>query len=186
MYGLIHNSLRAMLKSDLGEDAWQQVATRAGVSEEDFLSLKSYDDNVMLQLLTAASETGKIELGDLLYRFGQHFIEHTAYTHYAGIMDMHGKTLWELLSNLNHMHDRMTSSFPEYRPPTFAVTEVADGQYEVIYVSERQGLTRFVEGLLTGLVTRFELAYCVTTLAEMLNEDGQQTRFLLSPEAKHG
>jgi guanylate cyclase soluble subunit beta len=185
MYGLIHSSLRTMLRNDLGEQCWAQIAIRAAVSEDDFLSLKSYDDSVMLDLLAAASEIGQIELGDLLYKFGRHFVEHTAYTHYTSIMNMHGTTLWELLNNLNHMHDRMTSSFPDYRPPTFTVLTQEDGQYLVTYLSERQGLTRFVEGLLSGLISQFNLVCKVSVIDEAVFESGQQTRFLLNPDAKH-
>jgi len=185
MYGLIHNAVRAMVKDDLGDEAWLQISKRAGVSEEDFLSLKSYDDAVMLRILDAISSMGDIALEDVLYRFGLYFIRHTAFKYYGGVLNSYGTTLWALLANLNHMHDRMTSSFPEYRPPTFSLVAVANNHYELQYISERQGLMRFVEGLIDGLAEQFDVELNVTVLEETLMEAGQQTRFLLVPVTAH-
>jgi len=183
MYGLIHNSARAMVVAELGEHAWNQVAKRAHLSDEEFLSLKSYEDAVMHRMLGAVCEVSGVALDDLLYRFGVYFIEHTAYAHYGGILSMHGATLWELLANLNHMHDRMASSFPDYLPPTFALSPVSGGAYELVYSSERQGLTRFVEGLIDGMATHFSVKVAVEVVEEVLMETGQMTRFLLSQES---
>jgi len=185
MYGLIHNSVRDLVLNDLGADVWEQVTEKAQVSEQEFLSLKSYEDAVLLRILGAISDVGGIPLDDLLYRFGLHFIRHTAYTHYAGVMSMYGRSLWDLLANLNHMHDRMTSSFPEYRPPTFDLTDLGNGQYELIYISERQGLTRFVEGLIDGMAKQFSTSLDVSVLEESVTVEGQQTRFLLVPAMAH-
>lgn len=180
MYGLIHNSARAMVIAELGEDAWGKIAAHASLSDEEFLSLKSYEDAVMHRMLGSVCEVSGLTLDDLLFRFGVYFIEHTAYAHYGGVLSMHGATLWELLANLDHMHDRMTSSFPDYRPPGFALSPMSNGVYELVYTSERQGLTRFVEGLVHGMASHFSIALTIEVIEETLLEVGQETRFLLT------
>lgn len=182
MYGLIHNSARALVINEFGADAWDRVADEAGLSDDDFLALKSYDDSVLLRLLSAVVHISNTPLQDLLHRFGMHFVENTAYSHYAGVMNMHGRTLWDVLANLNHMHDRMTSTFPAYRPPTFTLLTQENGSHELIYTSERQGLTGFVHGLIDGLASHFETPLTVTVLEQNCDEAGQTTRFLLQAE----
>jgi hypothetical protein len=186
MYGLIHNSARSMVIAEMGEAAWDQVARRADLSDEEFLSLKSYEDAVMHRMLGAVCEVSGVTLDALLYRFGQFFITHTAYAHYGGVLSQHGSTLWELLANLNHMHDRMTSSFPDYLPPSFAVSPVSPGVHELVYSSERQGLTRFVEGLIDAMAAHFSIKLSITVLEEVRMETGQVTRFLLREESADG
>ncbi|MDO9476889.1 MAG: heme NO-binding domain-containing protein [Pseudohongiella sp.] len=180
MYGLIHNSLRTMVKTELGDHAWADIVEAAGLTEKDFLSLKSYDDSLVLSLLSATqAKTGRT-IADLLHAFGKHFIKRTAYEHYAGVLNMHGATLWELLDNLNHMHDRIASSFPGFLPPSFELKARDDGAYELTYSSARQGLTAFVEGLLDGLADYFDLTLDVKVLSDTCSEEGQQTRFCLT------
>jgi hypothetical protein len=180
MYGLIHNSLRAMVKMDLGNEVWAEIVEAAGLSEKDFLSLQSYDDSVVLSLLAATHEKTGRGIDDLLYEFGLHFVKHTAFGHYAAVMDMYGSTLWELLDSLNHMHDRIASSFPDYMPPSFQLTENGDGTHELIYSSTRQGLTVFVEGLIAGLAAHYGVVVSVKVLEDKRSDEGQQTRFLLT------
>lgn len=180
MYGLIHNSLRDMVKTRLGDDEWADIMQTAGLSEIDFLSLKSYDDSVVLSLLGVThARTGR-SIDELLYDFGWHFIKRTAFAHYAGVLNMHGETLWELLGNLNHMHDRIASSFPGYRPPSFQLLPTAENTYELIYSSSRQGLTAFVRGLLDGLADYFSVVIDITVVEDTLSDQGQLTRFRLT------
>jgi guanylate cyclase soluble subunit beta len=185
MYGLIHNSLRDMIRTHLGDDEWAVIMQTAGLSGKDFLSLKSYDDNVVLLLIGVThARTGR-SFDELLYDFGWHFIKRTAFAHYAGVLNMHGETLWELLANLNHMHDRIASSFPDYRPPSFQLLPTEENTYELIYSSSRQGLTAFVRGLLDGLADYYSVVIEVTVVEETLSDEGQLTRFrLTTPEAK--
>jgi hypothetical protein len=180
MYGLIHNSLRAMVKADLGIEVWAKIVEAAGLSEKDFLSLQSYDDGVVLTLLAAThDETGR-SIDGLLYDFGLHFVKYTAFGHYAALMDMYGSTLWELLDSLNHMHDRIASSLPDYMPPSFRLTENGDGTHELLYSSTRQGLTAFVEGIIAGLASHYDVGVSVKVLEDKRSDQGQQTRFLLT------
>jgi len=180
MYGLIHNSLRDMVKTEIGDREWAEIVQAAGLTEKDFLSLKSYDDSVVLSLLSVTHKKTGRSINDLLHGFGSHFIKRTASEHYAGVLNMHGTNLWELLGNLNHMHDRIASSLPGYRPPSFRLFDHADGTYDLLYSSSRQGMTAFVEGLLTGLADYFAIKLDVKLLDDNASEQGQITRFRLT------
>jgi guanylate cyclase soluble subunit beta len=44
MYGLINNSLKNMILEQFGEDQWQKVVSTSGVSEDSFLTMRSYHE----------------------------------------------------------------------------------------------------------------------------------------------
>ena len=55
MYGLINKAVRGLVLEQFGDDVWARIRGRAGVEEEDFLSMTSYDDAVTYDLVAAAS-----------------------------------------------------------------------------------------------------------------------------------
>jgi guanylate cyclase soluble subunit beta len=57
---------------------------------------------------------------------------------------------------MNALHDRITGTFLNYIPPEFRVETLDNGRHHIHYISQRQGLTGFVVGLLKGLSQRFE------------------------------
>ena len=56
-----------------------------------------------------------------------------------------------VLRNLDEMHARLQSLYPDLRPPSFDVAGTGEGTLDVHYRSERVGLVPFVVGLLEGL-----------------------------------
>jgi guanylate cyclase soluble subunit beta len=61
----------------------------------------------------------------------------------------------EFLENLNALHDRITGTFLNYIPPEFRIEAVGGNRHLIHYVSQREGLSAFVVGLLHGLAERF-------------------------------
>ena len=56
MYGLINRAVRGLVTEQFGEEAWTKIRTRAGVEDDDFVSMSSYDDSVTYDLVAAATE----------------------------------------------------------------------------------------------------------------------------------
>lgn len=156
MYGLINSALQDMIREKFGDEQWQRVLERSGVPDDSFLTMRSYDDQVTFDLAVAASEVLEAPLETCLEMFGVYWIEETASKSYGPLMEACGSDMVEFLHNLNTLHDRITSTFLDYRPPEFQVEELADGKHRVHYVSERKGLVPFVTGLLKGLAQRFQ------------------------------
>jgi hypothetical protein len=46
MYGLINKAVRELIVVEFGSETWDRVRERAQVGEEDFVSMKQYDDAV--------------------------------------------------------------------------------------------------------------------------------------------
>ncbi|MFT7537712.1 MAG: hypothetical protein ACI85K_003673, partial [Hyphomicrobiaceae bacterium] len=62
-----------------------------------------------------------------------------------------------VLTQLDHLHARLSLLLPELRPPSFTVVSQTAGQTTLHYESERSGLTEFAAGLIEGLANMFAI-----------------------------
>jgi guanylate cyclase soluble subunit beta len=179
MYGLIHRSVRDMVLAQYGEDRWNRILKAANAGDEHFMSMQSYDDSVVLALIGGACKELGQEPAALLEGFGRHWIADTAKKTYANLMKSYGDNLWDFLENLDFMHDRISTTFPSFRPPAFELERISDHEALLHYVSTRQGLTPFVVGLLKGLAVEFGEVVDIEIKSETQSDAGQRTTFLL-------
>jgi hypothetical protein len=75
-----------------------------------------------------------------------------------------GTDTYSLLAALDTMHARIALSFPDLRPPAFAVKHNGDAVV-VEYRSDRPGLAPFVMGLIEGIGTLFNESVTATQVA---------------------
>lgn len=148
---MVNKSVEEMIIAAHGEGQWREIKRRAGVTEEIFISNEGYPDDLTYRLVGAASELLKLPPVDILRGFGEHWVLHTAQHGYGHLMQAGGKTLGEFLVNLPQFHDRVILLYPKLQPPRFAVTDVTPQSLRLHYYSTREGLTHFVEGLISGL-----------------------------------
>jgi hypothetical protein len=156
MYGLIHCSVRDLVAAKYGDVAMQRVLVNAGVTEEHFVTMQGYDDEISLNLIGAACETLDLDPAGFLVDFGKYWVLETAVKHYGGVMTFAGRTLKTFLGNLDAMHEQVAATFTNLRQPSFQVESADDSSITLIYKSERDGLTEFVRGLLLGLGEHFQ------------------------------
>lgn len=69
---------------------------------------------------------------------------------------MAGRNLGDFFSNLNRMHSSLNVALPEASMPHFDLIRSDAQGYEVVYRSEREGLSCFVEGVFRGLFRYYE------------------------------
>ena len=158
MYGLVNKAVEDLVCSRFGEETWAQIQDRAGVDVVGFVSMEPYPDEITYKLVAAASEVLGAPVSALLEAFGEHWILYTAREGYGELISMFGTSLREFLGNLDNMHMRVGLSFPQLRPPSFIVRDVAPGVVELEYHSSREGLAPMVVGLLKGLGKSFDVA----------------------------
>lgn len=179
MYGVINKSLKQMVMRQFGESTWQRVMDVANVGEDSFLTMRSYDDEITYALAGATAEVLGLSLEDALRSFGVHWVQTTLKEQYEVLMHATGSDMGGFLRNLNALHDRISSTFLDYRPPQFVVDDLEDGALKVTYVSERKGLTPFVEGLLIGLAQRFNESMTIQNIAHIPVGEGERSEFTL-------
>ncbi len=151
MYGMINIAVEQLICERHGVENWNQIKKKAGVTVSHFVNMESYDDATTYNLVGAATEVLGISAEELLDAFGEYFIMYTAKQGYGEMLKLGGKTFPEYLSNLNMLHFRLGNMMPHLVPPTFKVSNVTENTLVLTYISERNGLSPMVKGLIRGL-----------------------------------
>ena len=180
MYGLIHNALRNMVVRDHGEPLWQLILESTDIEADVFLSMRQYDDNTTLSLIAASAQATNMEVDAFLESFGFYWLTVFAPTDYGALLKLTGDDPFAFLRNLNVLHERISTSFLEFRPPVFSVIQVSDECIELQYNSTRKGLTSFVEGILRGLPTMFNVTMVVELMERAAVQQGEQSLFRIT------
>ena len=182
MYGVINKSLRDMVTEGHGEAVWAQVLAKAGVPSDSFLAMRSYDDEITFRLAVASSDVLGVDVDTALHAFGKHWVNHTLARDYDALVRSTGSTMLEFLENLNELHDRISTTFLEYEPPEFRVSELQKNRMEVEYISHREGLNSFVSGVLVALSERFNEPMSIEATEDLSVDAGTHTKFSLLME----
>ena len=182
MYGVINKSLRDMVTEGHGEAIWAQVLAKAGVPSDSFLAMRSYDDEITFRLAVASSDVLGVDVDTALHAFGKHWVNHTLARDYDALVRSSGSTMLEFLENLNELQDRISTTFLEYQPPEFRVSELEKNRMEVEYISHREGLNSFVAGLLIALSERFNEPMSISAIEDLSVDAGTHTKFSLLME----
>ena len=151
MYGLVNKAVKDLVVSNFGKDKWDLISQKAGLKDDDFAPLKTYDDSITYSLVGAASQVLNLSAEDILKAFGKYWIIFTAHEGYGELMNLFGHNFDDCLQNLNQMHNRMGAMMPNLKPPRFVLTKESDGTIKLEYHSTRAGLAPMVYGLLEGL-----------------------------------
>lgn len=177
MYGLINSALQKMIRDKFGDEQWDRVFTASGVPADSFLTMRSYDDAITYDLVGAASEVLEQPVEACLEMYGEYWVLETATKTYGSLMEAAGDNLIEFLGNMNALHDRITGTFVNYVPPKFQVESLDENRHRIHYISERQGLTPFVVGLLKGLATYFDTGLEIRAQETVPVSSGEHTIF---------
>jgi hypothetical protein len=134
------------------------------------------DDSITYSLAGAASDVLGAPVEDCLEMFGEYWVLETATKSYGMLLNATGQDMIEFLGNMNALHDRITSTFLDYTPPEFFL-ETKENHHLIHYVSQREGLTPFVVGLLKGLAKRFDSTLNIISRSEVSVDHGEHTIF---------
>lgn len=177
MYGLIHVALNEMIVSNYSQECWQEIVQRSGVPSDSFMRMNSYDDSVTFALVAATSEVLGAPVNSCLEAFGEFWMIDFAPQSYDSLLLSAGDDLLTFLENLDLLHDRISTTFVGFVPPSFGVQRLENGKAILNYTSARKGLVPFVLGLLKGMQKRFEVELIIEEI-EMLDSDiGDKARF---------
>jgi len=165
MYGMVNKAVRGFVLKNFDEATWIRIHTTAGV-DNDFIAMQSYDDDVTYQLVGAANKELGIAVPEILHGFGEFWVSDVATASYADLMRKTGVGFIDFVKNLDHLHERIKVTFPDYRPPSFRVKQLDAKQIQVDYYSHREGLLPFVEGLFHGLAKHYGETITIEQVAD--------------------
>lgn len=155
MYGMVHRAANAMVLERLGAPVWDAILTKAGLSEQHFISMERYDDEVTFRLIGAISEVADLPMDALLESFGQYWVSFAAASDYGTMFVRTGSDFVAFVRNLDRMHLAISTTMPEANMPSFELLGSKEGVSEIVYRSDRDGLAPFVVGLMHGLLHYF-------------------------------
>lgn len=151
MYGMINQAILEFLCEEYGTERSDAVRARAACEEKNFASMQQYPDEVSYALIGAASEILGEPADVILDKVGEYWVGFALRSDYADLLWMAGRTLPEVLQNLDHLHTRIGQSFQQMEPPSFWCDDITEGSLVLHYASERAGLGPMVIGLVRGL-----------------------------------
>lgn len=184
MYGLIHTALNQLVVENYGEDAWLQIVKDSGVPADSFLTMRSYDDSVTLALVASASRALDAPVDDCLKLFGRFWMTTFAPQDYSMLLDAAGSHLFDFLESLDALHDRISTTFVGYVPPSFLLTRQSETSAQLEYISGRQGMLPFVLGLLEGMQERFNVTINIDVLDLQQTPEGDRAMIRLQLEER--
>jgi hypothetical protein len=182
MFGWINDCTECLVLKKFGLDTWHQIKSKANCDVPDggFLRYKYYPDSDTVELVLAASEVLQISVDDVLFAFGDYFIEYVQDNGYSNVLECLGSNLRDWLSNLNSLHDHLQASYPKgFVAPTFWSEDDQDepgtavGAIVVHYFSHRGAL---LVPLVVGCIKKLSKVYFGIEIEmeqlQLQNEDG--------------
>lgn len=158
MHGLIHLVFKNFVLETWGEDAWKTCLEKAKLAEGGLLGQIGHSDSVTMALFNVVCECQEIPSPDLLERFGQFFLKHVVEEGYITFLHTMGRSLSEIVSNINVLHnavlrEKMSCVFPQIEVTHISGDPEIDQSYvfRLCYGSTRYGLDAFLLGVLRGL-----------------------------------
>jgi hypothetical protein len=162
MFGWINDCTECLVLTKFGDETWQQIKEKAGCEVQDggFLRYKYYPDSDTVDLVVAASEVIGISVDDVLFAFGDYFIDYVQENGYSNVLECLGSNLRDWLSNLNSLHDHLQASYPKgFVAPVFWSEDDEEstvGAICVHYFSHRGSL---LVPLVVGIIKKVAKAY---------------------------
>jgi hypothetical protein len=182
MFGWINDCTECLVLNKFGLDIWHQIKSKANCEVEDggFLRYKYYPDSDTVELVVAASDVLQISVDDVLFAFGDYFIDYVQDNGYSNVLECLGSNLRDWLSNLNSLHDHLQASYPKgFVAPIFWSEDDQDeaghmdGAILVHYFSQRGSL---LVPLVVGCIKKLSKVYFHIEIEmeqlQLQNEDG--------------
>ncbi len=86
MYGMVNRAIEEMVCAQYGEQSWAQIAARAAIDVDVFVSNEGYPDEMTYALVDAASQVLDVPATQMLEEFGRYWVLHTARTGYGDLL----------------------------------------------------------------------------------------------------
>ena len=155
MHGIVLTGLKDFVIETYGEAAWDEIHEAAGVRKRLYVPLKTYPDEVVLELVDAAAELTGREVSTLLRAFGRHLVPQLLSTY--GVHVDRDWTGLDLIANVEtYIHEALRAkSHSTFAPPALRTRRLDDRRVAVAYESDR-GLCSLARGLLEGVADYYD------------------------------
>ena len=159
MKGIVFNLLSEMVEEKFGIEAWDTLLLD---TEQDgvYVSTESYPDEMLMALVSAASNRLDIPVHDLVKAFGEFMFPHF-YKQFPTFFEADMTLKGFLLSVDRVIHVEVRKLHPDAGLPEFEYIDEEDNELTMYYASPRK-LCMLAEGLIAGAATHFNTKYALT------------------------
>ncbi|MCL1992116.1 MAG: heme NO-binding domain-containing protein [Spirochaetes bacterium] len=165
MKGVIGVCLADLVKSKYGETKWKEILKQSGLDEDlTIMPSMDYEDSIIFNVFGKTCEVLKLTREQACDAFGDYWINDYAPKIY-GAYYRRFKSAKEFILGMDDVHDMITSTVPNARPPRFSYEEVSESKIVITYKSARNMIDFYV-GLIKGIGTYFKTRVSVTKLSE--------------------
>jgi predicted hydrocarbon binding protein len=159
MHGIIFTALKKYVRTRLGDEAWTNLRTAAGLGDRMYFPVQAYPDEEMHALIQTVAHLSGISDQQLLEDFGRSLAPEFMAL-YRPILQQEWRTL-DLLENLDRIHGTVRTNNPGAAPPALAIQRPEPTRVVIAYRSDRQWCA-FGKGLIHGVATYYGERVTVT------------------------
>jgi hypothetical protein len=165
MHGIIFTALKKYVRTRLGDEAWTNLRTAAGLGDRMYFPVQAYPDEEMQALIQTVAHLSGITEQHLLEDFGKSLAPEFLAL-YRPLLQPEWRTL-DLLEHLeSRIHPAARTNNPGATPPVLIVERPEPGRVVIAYRSERRWCA-FGKGLILGVSTYYGDPVTVTEPACM-------------------
>lgn len=159
MHGIIFTALKKYVRTRLGDEAWTNLRTAAGLGDRIYLPVQAYPDAEMASLIQTVAHLSGITEPQLLEDFGKSLAPEFLGL-YRPLLQPDWRTL-DLLEHLDRLHGAVRTNNPGATPPVLRIERPDPARVEIWYHSERRWCA-FGRGLIHGVAAHYGDAVTIT------------------------
>lgn len=150
MKGTIHKCVEKLVIDQFGIEKWWEILESVGLDEDHiFMTNDDVDENLTMDLLKNSCDKLNLSMEQLMDAFGEYWVHKYAPkvypSYYEGV-----NSSKEFLLKLDKLHEEITQTVENARPPRF-IYEEPDGKTLVMNYSSKRGLMALFVSLAKGL-----------------------------------
>ena len=154
MKGSIAQCAEELVRSRFGDATWDDVCADAGLRRDTyFMPAADIDDAAVLQVVRSIGTVCRLTPEQVADAFGEYWVCEYAFRQYPAYF-RGASNAREFLLKMSTVHELVTRSVPNARPPRFEYRWADENTLVIDYRSAR-GLTGLLVGLVKGVGTHF-------------------------------
>jgi hypothetical protein len=153
MHGIIFSALKKYVRTRLGDEAWNNLRTAAGLAHRVYLPVQTYPDTEIDALIDTVATLSGISTQHLLEDFGRSMVPDFLKV-YRPLLEPAWRTL-DLLENVEtRLHSAVRQNNPGAAPPALRVARPTPDRVLIEYASERRWCA-LGKGLIQGIADHY-------------------------------
>lgn len=151
MYGFVNKALEHFLRATYGDDAWSEVARRAGLETESFEAMLIYEAGLTRRIEEAAASVLNRRREDILEDVGTYVVTDRALEAIRRLLRFGGLTFSAFMHSLGDVPGRARLAVPDLILPDIGVLEDEGGCFTVRCGPNDWGFTHVLMGIIRSM-----------------------------------